>query len=98
MMNFAPVGSIRESGRRSQDGIELFSSKGDIDGHGTTEKVQPRRRAAEGIASLLEIRVRAHHAARPRTGYRGEQVRAICRVRKQGSALCGLLTTLPRHS
>src|SRR5580693_2152886 len=78
-------------------GIELFSSKGDIVGHGTTEKVQPRRRAAEGIAGLLEIRVCAHYATRPRTGHRGEQVRAICRVRKQGSALPGLLEILSRH-
>jgi hypothetical protein len=53
--------SVRyETGKRPiQGGIELFSSNLDIDGHGTTEKVQPRRCAAEGTAGLLEIRVRA---------------------------------------
>jgi len=37
--------------------LNFLGSNVDIDGHGTTEKVQPQRCFAKGTASLLEIRV-----------------------------------------
>jgi dienelactone hydrolase len=40
-----------------KDVLNFLGSDLDIDGHGTTEKVQPQRCFAKGTASLLEIRV-----------------------------------------
>jgi hypothetical protein len=40
-----------------KDVLNFLGSNLDIDGHGTTENVQPQRCFAKGTASLLEIRV-----------------------------------------
>jgi hypothetical protein len=40
-----------------KDVLNFLGSNLDIDGHGTTEKVQPQRCFAKGTRSLLEIRV-----------------------------------------